>query len=61
MFPLGYRLPAGSQLGLVLRADWFPRFAPVAEGGGAPHTVRVTTGGGGMSAPRLTLYVLAEE
>lgn len=61
MFPVGYHLPAGSRLGLVLRADWFPRFAPVAGEGGTPQVVRATIGGGTTTAPRLSFYVLGED
>lgn len=61
MFPVGYRLPAGSRLGLVLRADWFPRFAPIAAEGDAPHTVRATIGGSTTTTPRLSVYMLDDD
>lgn len=60
MFPVGYRLPAGSRLGLVLRGDWFPRFAPLAVDGATPRTVEATIGGPGEPAPRLTVHVLTK-
>lgn len=58
MFPIGYRLPAGTRLGLIVRGDWFPRFAPPDPGTGAPSPVTVSVRTGPATVNELRVWIL---
>lgn len=60
--PVGYALPAGHRLGLVIRGDWMPRFAlnPHTAPGAAfaPRPARLTVHHGGASPSMLRIHVI---
>lgn len=63
LFPAGYRLPAGHRLGLILRMDWFPRFAPQPRDpadDGPPFSVRTTIPTSPSHVNELRVWILPE-